>query len=360
MSSDVTRLSESVDLNQETINNPISKVTYDSEAQKFVMLDNKTHDEHIPSTEPYNSKNNLFFRGYIVKRDDTESPEVKVRNILRYMQITEMIPFIRCHYLKGDRQIIVQFQWYSDREKIWENRYRLNGTNYHIEEDFPVVEEQQRKQPSPVTKAAKELPERNKKVTMRGDKVLLNGKVFTCSDIERGPKSTQPAKLDERSNKDVLVFGGPTNAHYGLSNFYEERFVYEHIAYNTAEQAYQHKKARIAGDQNMQKKIMFHPNAATQRHFGEQIQVSDEAKWNEERRGHMKDILLAKFSQLANLQKLLIDTGDKRLAEANAKDNYFGIGLPLTHKDVLNPKKWPKHGNQLGAILIEIRQELSS
>ena len=192
-------------------------------------------------------------------------------------------------------------------------------------EDFPIIEEQQRKQPSPDTKTAKQLPERNKNVTMLGDKLLLNGKVFTCSDIERGPTSKQPVKLDERSNNDALVFGGSTSSHYSLSNFYEGRFVYEHIAYNTAEQAYQHKKARIAGDQNMQREIMFHPNAATQLHFGQQIQGLDEAKWNGERRGHMKDILLTKFSQLANLQKLLIDTGDKRLAEANAKDNYFGI-----------------------------------
>ena len=133
--------------------------------------------------------------------------------------------------------------------------------------------------------------------------------------------------------------------------------MYEHIAYNTAEQAYQHKKARLAGDQNMQKQIMFHPNAS-QRQTGPQIKGLDEARWNEERRRHMKDILLAKFTQLANLQKLLIDCGDKRLAEANAKDNYFGIGLPLTHKDVLDHEKWPKHGNQLGNILMEIRQEL--
>ena len=324
------------------------------------MSDNRRRDEHILSNETYSRRDNLVFRGYVVNRDDTESPEVKVRNILRSMQITEMIPFIRCHYLNGNRQIIVRFQWYSDRERIWKNRYRLKGTNFYIAEDFPIVVEQQRKQLFPVLKAAKQLPEYNKKVTMRGNKLILNGKVFSCDDIDKVPKSIHPAKLAERSNNEVLVFGGSTSAHHGLSNFYEGRFVYEHIAYNTAEQAYQHKKARIAGDQNMQREIMFHPNAATQRHFGQQIQGLDEAKWNEERRGHMKDILLAKFTQLANLKKLLIDTGDKRLAEANARDNFFGIGLPLTHKDVLDSKKWHKHGNQLGAILMEIRQELSS
>ena len=187
---------------------------------------------------------------------------------------------------------------------------------------------------------------------------FLNGETFTCSTINRVPNSIHPAKLAVRSNTDVLVFGGSTSAHHGLSNFYEENFVYEHIAYNTAEQAYEHKKARCAGDQKMQREIMFHPDAATQRHLGQRVQGLDEAKWNAEKRGHMKDILLAKFSQIANLKKLLIDTGNRRLAEANARDNYFGIGLPLTHKEVLDPGRWHKDGNQLGTILIEIRQEL--
>ena len=51
-----------------------------------------------------------------------------------------------------------------------------------------------------------------------------------------------------RSNTDVLVFRGSTSAHHGLSNFYKENFVYEDIAYISAEQAYQHKKDRYAGD----------------------------------------------------------------------------------------------------------------
>ena len=49
-------------------------------------------DEHILSNETYSPKNNLVFRGYVVNHDDTETPELKVRNILRSMQITEMIP----------------------------------------------------------------------------------------------------------------------------------------------------------------------------------------------------------------------------------------------------------------------------
>ena len=358
LTTNVASLSETVNSNKTTIDQLTSKVTYLSEALEFVLSDNRKRDEQILNNETYSRRDNLIFRGFVVGRNDRETPEMKVRSILSTMQITDNIPFVRCHYLYGNKQIIVRFQWYSDREKIWKNRYKLKGSNFYVAEDYPPAIDHQRKQMFPVFNAAKQLPEYNRKVTMRGNKLILNGETFTCSTINRVPNSIHPAKLAVRSNTDVLVFGGSTSAHHGLSNFYEESFVYEHIAYNTAEQAYQHKKARCAGDQNMQREIMFHPDAATQRHLGQRIQGLDDAKWNAEKRGHMKDILLAKFSQIANLKKLLIDTGNKSLAEANARDNYFGIGLPLTHKDVLDPRKWHKDGNQLGTILMEIRQEL--
>ena len=53
----------------------------------------------------------------------------------------------------------------------------------------------------------------------------------------------------------------------------------------------------------------------------------------------MKDILVAKFNQSDDLKQTLLDTGNKQLAEANGRDKFFGIGLSLTHKDVLCPKK---------------------
>ena len=74
-----------------------------------------------------------------------------------------------------------------------------------------------------------------------------------------------------RSNTDLLVIKVSTSLHHGLSNFYEENFIYEDIAYISAEQAYQHKKARCAGNQNMQKEIIFQPDAPTQRHLGQII-----------------------------------------------------------------------------------------
>ena len=89
---------------------------------------------------------------------------------------------------------------------------------------------------------------------------------------------------------------------------------------------------------NVAREIMFNPDASTQKFLGQKIQGLDQKKWDAEKRYHMKDIIVAKFNQCEDSKKALLDTCKKQLAEANARDNFYGIGLPLTQKNVLNPK----------------------
>ena len=52
-----------------------------------------------------------------------------------------------------------------------------------------------------------------------------------------------------------------------------------------------------------------------------------------------------------------MSTGRKKLAEGNSRDDFYGIGLALTHNDVLNPTVW-RGDNHLGKLLMEVREEL--
>ena len=116
----------------------------------------------------------------MIGRNDGEASEIKVRNILNTMQLTDNIPFVRCLYLNGNKQIIVRLLWYSDRKKkIWTNRYKLKGSNFYVAEDCPPAIDHQRRQMFSIFNAAKQLPEYNRKVTMRGIKLILNGETFT-------------------------------------------------------------------------------------------------------------------------------------------------------------------------------------
>ena len=202
-----------------------------------------------------------------------------------------------------------------------------------------------------------QIPTYQRKVSMRGEKLVLNGRNYTCQDADEMPKEIHPGKLAQRSNDTTIVFGGSTSSHHVLSNFYnvKNNFVYEHRSYSSAEQAFQHKKARVAGDLNKQREIMFNADPVVQKNLGHEVRGLDHAL---DKCSILKEILISKFTQ--QLKQFLMDTRDKTLAEANGRDSYFAIGLPLTHPDVLDQTKWADNSNHLGRILMEIRQELMS
>ena len=339
-----------------------SKLHHLEDAVEFLLSENRKRESHILRNETYSRRENLVFRGFHVAIDDPESCEDKVRKIIKDMGIqnADSIRFMRCHYLNDKKQIIARFQLFSDRERVWRNRYKLKQTTYYVAEDFPQAIASQRNQLFPIYKAAKNIPAYQRKVTLRGDKLILNGQNYSCQDIDKVPKEVHPSRMAERSSGTTLVFGGSTSSHHVLSNFYnvKDSFVYEHRAYSSAEQAFQHKKALLAGDQNKQREIMFNPDPMVQKMLGQEVKGLDRAAWDTEKRAVMKDILLSKFTQHGDLKNYLLSTGDKTLAEANGKDTYFAIGLPLTHPDVLDAAKWAPQGNQLGEMLMEIRHEL--
>ena len=342
-----------------------SKVdNYISDAVEFLLIENRKRDDHILRNESYSRRENLVFRGYTVAQDDPESSEDKVRNIIRAMGIPneKNIRFQRCHYLDNKKQIIARFQHYTDRERVWLNRYKLKQTTYYIAEDFPNAIISKRRQLYPIYKAAKNLPIYQRKVSMRGEKLVLNGRNYTCQDADEMPIEIHPAKLAQRSNDSTIVFGGSTSSHHVLSNFYnvKNNFVYEHRSYSSAEQAFQHKKARVAGDLNKQREIMFNADPVVQKNLGHEVRGLDHASWDKDKCSILKEILISKFTQHEQLKQFLMDTKDKTLAEANGRDSYFAIGLPLTHPDVLDQTKWADNSNHLGRILMEIRQELRS
>ena len=120
------------------------------------------------------------------------------------------------------------------------------------------------------------------------------------------------------------------------------------------------KKRVRQNDQNMQREIMFNTDPGTHKRCGDMVKGLDIKSWEKQKRDVMKDILIAKFTQNEDGRRTLLDTGDKILAEANGRDNCFGIGIPIMHPEVLNPDNWAQNGNILGQLLMEIRLILKS
>ena len=64
----------------------------------------------------------------------------------------------------------------------------------------------------------------------------------------------------------------------------------------------------------------------------------------------MEEIVRAKFTQNEELKRLLLATGDKRLAEGNTwGDTFWGVDLRSGRGE-----------NHLGIILMRVREELAS
>ena len=71
----------------------------------------------------------------------------------------------------------------------------------------------------------------------------------------------------------------------------------------------------------------------------------------------MLELVRAKYTQNEALRRELVATGNRTLGETG-KDTFYSIGIPLTHPDVLNCRKW-KAGNKLGKALETVRADLA-
>ena len=345
--------------NEQSINALISKVNSLTDTVECLREENERQQMHILKNETYSRRENLLFRGF----EPSDVPcDIIVRSIMTSMGVqgVNQIHFVRCHYLDNKQQIIVRFQSYADRERVWEKRFNLKNIEnkrYYISEDFPSKIAAERKQLYPVFKAAKIRPEYHRKVTVINNRLKLNDEFFTVSTLDQVPNVINPAVLAERVSDEVYVFGGTTSRFCKHSNFYQRDFVYDHIEYCTAEQALQHKKARIANDLNKCREIKFNADPSTQKYLGQRVKGLNEEEWQKNKLTYMKEILLAKYSQHQDLRAALLDTANKKMAEANFRDSFYGIGMPLTHKDILKPEAWQGQ-NHLGRLLMEVRDEL--
>jgi ribA/ribD-fused uncharacterized protein len=70
------------------------------------------------------------------------------------------------------------------------------------------------------------------------------------------------------------------------------------------------------------------------------------SNWDEIRNDVMRKALLNKFGQHVELEKILLDTGEKNIVQRCSKDKYWGDGYP------------GKGENMLGKLLMETRERI--
>ncbi len=78
-------------------------------------------------------------------------------------------------------------------------------------------------------------------------------------------------------------------------------------------------------------------------------------RWEEVCEAEITPGIKEKFRQNQAAKDYLLATGTKDIIEASPHDKFYGIGMGLRNKDLLDKQKWGN--NLMGKILVGLRQE---
>ncbi|KAI6084253.1 hypothetical protein F4821DRAFT_243316 [Hypoxylon rubiginosum] len=129
------------------------------------------------------------------------------------------------------------------------------------------------------------------------------------------------------------------------------------IYFHCAEQFMMYCKAGRFHDSATQKLILATHDPKEQKRLARLTKEFDAASWDEIKSPVVVAGNMAKFSQNPQLKRLLLDTGDRVLAEAASLDRVWGIGF--TAREAMagqNRERWGE--NRLGKALMEVRTRL--
>ena len=157
--------------------------------------------------------------------------------------------------------------------------------------------------------------------------------------------------------KQTYTFFWRDNEKYGeFSNWFERTFVIDDFKYFCVEQYMMAQKAKLFHDAENYTKILRANTAKGCKWLGKQVTPFDARAWDVVKHEIVKSGNKAKYEQNPDLKKMLLSTGDSILAEANPKDNIWGIALDAKTAAKMDPADWPGE-NLLGKILMELREE---
>lgn len=160
--------------------------------------------------------------------------------------------------------------------------------------------------------------------------------------------------MSHRSTEDIVLFWGRTNE---FSQFYSCNFEIDGVQYRCAEQWMMASKARVFNDSVNEQNILNARTPKAMKAFGRKVQNFDHRVWKQHRWNIVYSGNLAKFTQNEELKQVLLETGDKIIAEASPFDRIWGIGLGRNNAKALNPSQW-RGQNLLGKVLMSVRKTL--
>jgi N-glycosidase YbiA len=139
----------------------------------------------------------------------------------------------------------------------------------------------------------------------------------------------------------TIKFYKIADPHGHMSNFKKAPMTIYGRTWNNVEAPYQAQKTKDPAEYNQ---IWEAKSAREARELGQNVSIRDD--WDTARVSVMKECVLAKYTQHADLREQLLETGDEELIEDSPVDSFWGCGSDGAGK------------NMLGKILMEVRDEL--
>ena len=155
-------------------------------------------------------------------------------------------------------------------------------------------------------------------------------------------------------NDDVVLFWHPPSA---FSQWTLSPFTVDLVEYNCAEQFMMASKARLFGDDTALSATLATKDPREQKRLGRHVCLFDPELWRSECEHIVLHGNLAKISQNEDMHLALIQTGDRRLAEASPHDALWGIGLSAHDPRASSPDFWCGQ-NLLGQAVENAREIL--
>lgn len=293
---------------------------------------------------PNETPGNLYETVQKFFKDTLRLPESEAMRLDRVHRIGQMQ-----HHRSKPRTVILRFNWFEDRQKVWNKRRDLRDTGIWLREDFSKETEETRAKLYPYVQAARA---KNMKSTLSVDALIVDGKRYTTETVNQLELVINPSNRATRSNDKMVIFYGKASP---LSNFHPAPITVDGILYNCTEQYFQHTKCKVYGDDKAASKVMESIDPAEQKKIGDRLQGDKRDTWLETAHEVMLKANMAKFSQHQALGDYLKSTNPKTLAEANPHDKFWGTGVHIGRRDAFTG--WNGH-NYMGGTLMHVRQNL--
>ncbi|MEV7772296.1 NADAR family protein [Kitasatospora sp. NPDC086791] len=152
--------------------------------------------------------------------------------------------------------------------------------------------------------------------------------------------------------------GGGTR-HECLSQWWPGEFTVDGVTYASAEHWMMAGKARMFGDEAIERQVLAARTPAEAKHLGRLVEGFDDKTWQAGRFELVVAGNVAKFGQDGTLRAYLLGTGSRVLVEASPVDRIWGIGLAADDIRAQQPGEW-RGLNLLGFALMEARARLGA